>query len=92
MIITSENFNVVPSPGPTKPFCIEFCDFENKVLVFHNNSLSLDGDIFVSISMLCDFNLKGAKMGKQGNQVKKTLLFAPHTPGLLLPNGLNSEQ
>ena len=92
MIITSANFNVVPSPGPTKPFCIEFCDFENKVLVFHNISLSLGGDIFVSISMLWDFNLKGAKMGKQGNQVKKTLLFAPHTPGLLLPNGLNSEQ
>ena len=78
MIITSENFNVVPSPGPTRPFCIEFCDFENKVLVFHNMSLSLGGDIFVSISKLCDFNLKAAKMGKQGNQVNKTVVCTAH--------------
>ena len=42
LMITSKNFNVVPSPGPTRPFCIEFCDFENKVLVFHNISLSLE--------------------------------------------------
>ena len=77
-MITGENFNVVPSPGPTRPFCIEFCDFENKVLVFHNMSLSLGGDIFVSVSKLCDFNLKGAKMRKQGNQVNKTVVCTAH--------------